>query len=463
MHQLFQKIFLISFVIISNKSISGNYTNKIFKTDTVLTLFRETQIGKNFFGAGSNQVYAYNTKIGMQIYCFQFGVNAEREFINTTAYNQDYLQRTKGLGLFFGAELPVTKKLSAGLLGIYSTYKPNLEQPIYISKNTTLKLFEFGNYTVFQTQVRFNYQLNKAFSLLGSANFNTSPYVFNQGQIDPQNFFRFNVGLRYSLYPLNYNFENDDEIKNKRIRIFAGSNLEWKNASIPDFLGKEYAVTNENLLKLSRATGNNVRSQVYPLLGIADKRNNMILFGINQRDYIQYSTNYQQSNSSSNWKLEMKDLSSRVALEFNLFSFAGEQMVKNFKPVYPFFRTTATYSSKNFEVLNGWDNRSYGTDTSFYQPHVNSRAQTMSVEINNSLGLAMKLNKLYVSAGFNLFNRTYGVVKFERTVTRDYYENLSPQNYIESKTETLTALETKGWLGKPIDPMHLFFTIGLVL
>ncbi len=463
MPKFLQKIFLLSLLFISNSGISGNYTNKIFKTDTVITLFRETQIGKNFFGAGSNQVYAYNTKLGMQIYCFQLGVNAEREFINTTAYNQDYLQRTKGLGLFLGFELPVTKKLSAGLLGIYSTYKPNLEQPIYISKNTTLKLFEFGYYNIFQTQVRFNYELNKAFSVVGTGNFNTSPYAYNQGQIDQHNFFRFNVGVRYSLYPLNYNLENNAEIKNKRISIFAGSNLEWKNASIPDFLGKEYAVTDDYLLKLSRATGNNVRSQVYALLGIADKRNNMILFGINQRDYIQYSPNYEQLYSNSNWKLEMKDLSSRVALEFNLFSFAGEQMVKNFKPVYPFFRATATYSSKNFEVLNGWDNSSYGTDTSFYKPRINSKAHTKSVEINNSLGLAMKLNKLYVSAGFNLFNRTYGDVKFERTVIRDYYTNLSPQSFIESKTETLPALETKGWLGKPIDPMNLFFTIGLVL
>jgi hypothetical protein len=298
--------------------------------------------------------------------------------------------------------------------------------------------------------------------VLGSAHFNLSPYIYNEGKIDQSNFFRFNVGLRYSLYPLNYNISNS-EVNNKRLKIFAGSNLEWKNAPIPDFIGKEYNVSNEYLIKLSRASGDNVKSQVYALLGIVDNRNNMILFGVNQRDYIQYARNYQQSYSNSNWKLELKDLSSRVAIELNLFSFVPEQTVKNFKPVYPFFRTSVTYSNKNFNVTDGWDYSSYATDTSYYMPHIDTKAQTKSIEINNSLGLAIKLNKLYVSAGINVFNLTYGEVKLERTVTRDYYENVSPQNYITTKTEILPVQETKGWLKKPIDQMNVFFTIGLVL
>jgi hypothetical protein len=453
---------LISVLLNFNSSFACNYADKIFKSDTVFNVFRETHLGKNFFGAGSNQVYAYNTKIGMQIYCFQLGINAEREFINTTAYNQNYLQRTKGLGLFLGFELPVTKRIGLGLQGIYTYYKPDLEQAIYTSKSSQINLFDLGNYNIFQTQFRFNYQLSKEFSVLGTAHFNLSPYIYNEGKIDQSNFFRFNVGLRYSLYPLNYNIANS-EVNNKRLKIFAGSNLEWKNAPIPDFLGKEYSASNVNLIQLSRASGNNVRSQVYALLGIADKRNNMILFGVNQRDYIQYARNYQQLYSNSKWKLELKDLSSRLAIELNLFSFVPEQTVKNFKPVYPFFRTSVTYSSKNFNVTDGWDYSTYATDTSYYMPHIDTKAQTKSIEINNSLGLAIKLNRLYLSAGINVFNRTYGEVKLERTVTRDYYENVSPQNYITTKTEILPVQETKGWLKKTIDPMNVFFTIGLVL
>lgn len=457
-----RKLCLFYLLLLVQWSEASNYSDQIFKSDSSFKFFRETHVGMNFFDAGSNNISAYSTKLGIQFYCFQLGVNAEREFINTTAYNQRYLQRTKGLGLFLGFELPVTKRIGLGLQGIYTYYKPHLEQAIYISKSSQLNLFDFGNYNIFQTQFRFNYQLNKEFSLLGSAHFNLSPYIYNEGKIDQSNFFRFNVGLRYSLYPLNYNISNS-EVNNKRLKIFAGSNLEWKNAPIPDFIGKEYSVSNEYLIKLSRASGDNVKSQVYALLGIVDNRNNMILFGVNQRDYIQYARNYQQSSSNSNWKLELKDLSSRVAIELNLFSFVPEQTVKNFKPVYPFFRTSVTYSNKNFNVTDGWDYSSYATDTSYYMPHIDTKAQTKSIEINNSLGLAIKLNKLYVSAGINVFNRTYGEVKLERTVTRDYYENVSPQNYITTKTEILPVQETKGWLKKPIDQMNVFFTIGLVL
>jgi hypothetical protein len=466
MKHFVRKIFSIVLVIIGSKGFASNYTALIFKSDTVLSIFRETHLGKNFFGAGSNNVYAYNTKLGVQVYCFQFGINAEREFINTTAYNQNYLQRTKGLGLFLGFELPVTKRIGLGIHGIYTFYKPNIEQPIYTSNDSKLKLFDYGYYSIFQTQFRFNYQLNKEFSLLGTAHFNLSPYIYNEGKIDQSNFFRFNVGLRYSLYPLNNNLASNNDVNNKRLKIFAGSNLEWKNASIPDFIGKEYAVSNKNLIQLSRASSDNVRSQVYALLGIADKKNNMILFGINQRDYIQYAKNYQQLYSSSNWKLEIKDLSSRLAMEVNLFSFVPEQTVKNFKPVYPFFRTSVTYSAKKIDVTDGWDYRSYATDTSYYEPHINTKAQTKLIEINNSLGLAIKLNRLYISAGLNVFNRTYGDVKLERVVRRDYYLNKSPKNYITSKTEILPVQETKGWFSKPnklIDPMNVFFTIGIVL
>lgn len=456
-------MFLITLLGLFNQAIAVNYKDKIFKTDSVITVIRETQIGRNFFNAGSNNVYAYTTKLGMQIYCFQLGINAEREFINTTAYNQNYLQRTKSLGLFFGIELPVTKKLDVGLIGIYSAYKPNLEQPVYISNSSNIKLFDLGNDNIFQTQLRFNYKLNKSFSVIGTANFNTSSYVYNEGQLDHDNFFRVNLGLRYSLYPLNNNLPSSNAENSKRIRIFAGSNLEWKNANIPEFIGKEITVSGNELLKLSRAGSENVNSHVYALLGIADKRNNMVLFGINQRDFIQYSPNFQLVNSNSNWKLDMKDLSTRVALEFNLFTLANERTVNNFKPVYPFIRVSATYSNKNFTMLEGWDNSSFATDSTFYIPRVDNKAQTKSLEINNSLGIAMKLNRFYVSAGFNLFNRTYGEVKYERKVTRDYFENISPQNYIESKTEVLPVLESKGWLDKPIDPVNVFFTIGLVL
>jgi predicted proteasome-type protease len=77
--------------------------------------------------------------------------------------------------------------------------------------------------------------------------------------------------------------------------------------------------------------------------------------------------------------------------------------------------------------------------------------------------VALKLQKLYLSAGFNVFNRTYGEVKYESSVTNEYYQIYPNQNFIESKTETKPTQETKGWLGKPIDPINVFFTVGLVL
>lgn len=457
------KLILISCLGFFNQAFAVNYKDRIFKTDTILSYIRETQIGKNFFNAGSNNIYAYSTKMGIQLYCFQIGVNAERELINTTVFDQSYLQRTKGLGFFFGIELPVTKKIDVGLVGIYSKYKYNLEQPIYVYKNEAIQLFDLGNRNVFQTQLRFNYHLNNEFSLLGTANVNTTPSLYQAGGSDRINFFRFNVGLRYKFYPLNNGLENKNELNKSRVKIFLGSNLEWKKTSVPDFIGQEREVTGKELLNLASVSGDNSGSQVFALLGIADKRNNMILFGINQRDYIQYSKNYQQLFSSYNWKFELKDISTRLALELNLFSLANENIIENFKPVYPFLRVSATYSNKNFTMLEGWDTRYFATDTSIYIPSVNNKAQTKSVEINNSVGIAMKLNKLYISAGFNVFNRTYGEVKYNRTVTRDYYETKSPQNFIESKTPILPGLESKGWLTKPIDPVNIFFTVGLVL
>jgi len=141
----------------------------------------------------------------------------------------------------------------------------------------------------------------------------------------------------------------------------------------------------------------------------------------------------------------------------------GEKMNSKFKSIYPYYRLTTTYTTKSVAVNEGWESLKTVTDSIYIFPKVNNKLQANTVEINNSIGVALKLQKLYLSAGFNVFNRTYGEVKYERSVTNEYYQIYPFQNFIESKTETLPAHETKGWIGKPIDPINVFFTVGLVL
>jgi hypothetical protein len=459
MKKCLTKLSLFVLLILCNQAIAINYKDRIFKKDSAFTVFRETQIGKNFFNTNNNNYFSYSTKLGMQMYCFQAGISAEREYNFTQANSDNYIQRNKSFGAFFGLELPITNKLDIGIVGTANFYDAYLERPIYIA--TSNKLFEINYNNIYQAQLRFNYQFNKAFSLLASTNFNFNQINGGNKYIDENNFFRFNVGLRYTAYPdlVINNFKDESN----RIKIFAGTQLEWKNEYFNSFLGQTYTFSNEELLKLARTGSETSKAIVYPMLGIISKRNNMLLFGFNQREFTQFSPYYNQGYSDSNWKVGITDRSARMALELNLFSFMGEKMSSKFKSIYPYYRLTTTYTTKSVAVNEGWESLKTVTDSIYIFPKVNNKLQANSVEINNSIGVALKLQKLYLSAGFNVFNRTYGEVKYESSVTNEYYQIYPFQNFIESKTETKPTQETKGWLGKPIDPINVFFTVGLVL
>lgn len=451
---LLQIVFMLLLVEVK----AGNYKDKVFKSDSSFTVFRETQIGKNFFNTTNNNYSSYSTKLGIQMYCFQAGVGAEREFNFTQANSNNYFQRNKSYGAFFGIELPITSKLNIGVLGSASFYKTNLERPIYIA--TSNKLFEINYDNIYQAQLRFNYKLNKAFSLLGTTNFNLNQINGGVKYFDENNFFRLNFGLRYTVFPdlITKNLANESS----RIKIFAGTQLEWKNENLNNFTGQIYKVADANLLKLVEAGSENSKSLVFPLLGLVGKRNNMILLGYNQRNFTQFSPGYGQVSSASNWRMEMNVVSSRLAFEFNLLSFSGKKVRDQYKSFYPFYRLTSTYSQKNFYFKNGWDYTNYGLNSFYYVLKAENKAETKSLEINNSLGLALRLKKLFLSSGFNIFNRTYGEVNYQSTVVKGYYYDPNSTN-IQAITETLPELNTKGWLGKAFAPINLFFTIGLVL
>ncbi len=459
MKKLISQTILITIISFCNQAIAISYKDKIFKKDSAFTVFRETQIGKNFFNTNNNNYFSYSTKLGMQMYCFQAGINAEREYNFTQANSDNFIQRNKSFGAFFGLELPVTNKLDIGIVGSANFYDANLERPIYSA--LTNNLFEINYNNIYQAQLRFNYQFNKAFSLLGSTNFNFNQINGGNKYIDENNFFRFNLGLRYTAYPDLVSNNLKDE--SNRIKVFAGTQLEWKNEDFNSLLGQAYTFSNDELLKLARAGTETSKAYVFPMLGIVSKRNNMLLFGFNQREFTQFSPYYNQRYSNSNWNVGITDRSARMALEVNLFSLMGEKMNSKFKSIYPYYRLTTTYTTKSVAVNEGWESLKTVTDSIYIFPKVNNKLQANTVEINNSIGVALKLQKLYLSAGFNVFNRTYGEVKYERSVTNEYYQIYPFQNFIESKTETLPAHETKGWIGKPIDPINVFFTVGLVL
>jgi hypothetical protein len=339
MKKCLTKLSLFVLLILCNQAIAINYKDRIFKKDSAFTVFRETQIGKNFFNTNNNNYFSYSTKLGMQMYCFQAGISAEREYNFTQANSDNYIQRNKSFGAFFGLELPITNKLDIGIVGTANFYDAYLERPIYLA--TSNKLFEINYNNIYQAQLRFNYQFNKAFSLLASTNFNFNQINGGNKYIDENNFFRFNVGLRYTAYPdlVINNFKDESN----RIKIFAGTQLEWKNEYFNSFLGQTYTFSNEELLKLARTGSETSKAIVYPMLGIISKRNNMLLFGFNQREFTQFSPYYNQRYSDSNWKVGITDRSARMALELNLFSFMGEKMSSKFKSIYPYYRLTTTY------------------------------------------------------------------------------------------------------------------------
>ena len=237
MKKCLTKLSLFVLLILCNQAIAINYKDRIFKKDSAFTVFRETQIGKNFFNTNNNNYFSYSTKLGMQMYCFQAGINAEREYNFTQANSDNYIQRNKSFGAFFGLELPVTNQLDIGIVGTANFYNAYLERPIYIA--TSNKLFEINYNNIYQAQLRFNYQFNKAFSLLGSTNFNFNQINGGNKYIDENNFFRFNLGLRYTAYPdlVINNFKDESN----RIKIFTGTQLEWKNEYFNSF-GNLYSV-----------------------------------------------------------------------------------------------------------------------------------------------------------------------------------------------------------------------------
>ncbi len=439
---------------------AGNYWDGVFKKDSTILVIRETQLGKNFFNTTNNNYFAYSSKLGMQMNFFQAGVCSEREYNFTNKFSENYIQRNKSFGAFFGIELPVSNKIAVGLVGTASFYKPFIESLIYSEKSS--KLFEIYYRKIYQAQLRLSFKLNQEFSLLGTVNFNLTQEYNSSKYISKENFLRVNLGFRYTLNSFNSPSKISAVNNGRKIVFFAGSNLEWKNEYMPDFIGVERKVQNDELLDLVRAGSEISKSKIFPLFGLSDKKNNMLLLGFNLRDFTHISLHYQPLYSK-NWEVKMYEFSSKLALEFNLISFSNEKIKQTIFPFYPFYRLTATYNKKTIHVNEGWDIFRYATDDIIYIPQVDNNALAKSLEINNSLGLAMKLKKLYLSSGFNVFNRTYGEIKYQSTITRKYYENIAPQNYIESKTETMPALEAKGWLKKPIDPINVFFTIGLIL
>lgn len=441
---------LIVFLIIFGfpKSYAGNYTDKIFKKDSVFSVFGESQIGKHFFNNTNNNYFAHSAKFGIQIYCFQAGLCAEKEFNFTSAYGEKYVQRNKSFGAFFGLELPVTHKLAIGLAGTANFYKANLERPIYIE--TSNKLIEINYDNVYQAQLRFNYKLNNEFSLLGTKNLN-----FNQ-----DNFFSLNLGLRYTVFH-DFNGENMPKDSSK-IKMFAGAQLEWENENYKNFTNKKYSLPDAELLKLVQTGSENSNSIIFPLLGIVGKRKNMILFGFNQRKFTQFSSRYGEISTVSNWKTEMNTISSRIAFELNLFSFSGKKFNEKFKQFYPFYRLTSTYSIKNFYFKEGWDYMNYGLNNNNYLMKADIEAETKSFEINNSLGLTLRLNKMYLSAGYHLFNRTYGEVNYQSKAITSYYWTPTSTN-IQTTVETLPKIKKQGWLSRQSNPINVFFTVGIIL
>ena len=153
------------------------------------------------------------------------------------------------------AEYGMVRKLR---LQISTGIDPNIANKfkrtlLYIA--TSNKLFEINYNNIYQAQLRFNYKFNKAFSLLGTTNFNLNQINGGVKYFDENNFFRLNFGIRYTVFPdlIAKNLANESS----RIKIFAGTQLEWKNENLNNFTGQIYKVADANLLKLVEAGSEN--------------------------------------------------------------------------------------------------------------------------------------------------------------------------------------------------------------
>jgi hypothetical protein len=104
----------------------------------------------------------------------------------------------------------------------------------------------------------------------------------------------------------------------------------------------------------------------------------------------------------------------------------------------------------------------YGLNSNYYLMKADNEAETKSLEINNSLGLTLRLNKMYLSAGYHVFNRTYGEVNYQSKAITSYNWTPTATN-IQTTVETLPKIKTKGWLSRQSNPINVFFTVGLIL
>lgn len=449
-------VIILCISLCQSLSFASPIKNQYLISDSSLSVFRETQLGLNLFNTNNDHYYQYSTKLGVQMHYFQTGVCTEHEYNFTKAYNEPLIQRNRSYGVFFGLEVPLGNQFKIGLIQAASVYNKNFERPVYSDNN--LGLFSSFTTVLYQTQLRTLYQLNKNFSVLASAQMNLIKNNLGNLDFNKGSNFSLSVGMRYALFA---DFDKNDHTA-KPIRLFAGSQLERENTSFNSIIGVERSLSNQEILDLTNIGTSTSNTFTIPLLGIMDKRNNMLLFGFNQRQYRQYEDYFGLRNNTSIWKLDFNHISSRMAIELNIFNFFGKSFVQAHNQFYPFYRITGTYSIKNISVTDGWSSFNYVNDTTFYDAKINSKTSVKSFEIINSFGLAMKISKLYMSAGLNVFNHKYGMVQFDRSISKDYYTINNPVNIIKNEISTEPSMNSEGWLKTKPNNMNLFLSIGLV-
>jgi hypothetical protein len=162
--------------------------------------------------------------------------------------------------------------------------------PIYIE--TSNKLLDFRSDFLYQTQFRFIYKLDNSFSILSSVSFNSrkTDVVVNNNL---SNLYRLNLGFRYGI---GHNDINDMWIKKtskRRFSLFLGTQSESRIVEFPFFtITKNYPINNKQLLRLANTNSETSRTSNFATIGIMSKKKNILALSVNQRNFIQYSSNY---------------------------------------------------------------------------------------------------------------------------------------------------------------------------
>jgi len=430
-------ILLLTFILVIS------YPHQAYsKTDIILRLFYEQNIGLNSYGKNTTFYSPYFRKYGIQINNLFAGFGCEETYKKVEQFGKEYNIRNIYQSAFAGVNYKLNKSFAlSGIVGI----------DLFSDNDQSYRFFSNGDFININSNlnlsIRAHYELKNATSIILGFQFNSNSWE--------------NKPMKGSYIGLNISSKSiwnlASSIKSDSLKKFYENKLNGKFAiyigtSTQKFGTFQYN-TNYTTDKLVYDTQEYINyatsAKEYPKqinmfsFGIVSKRNNMLSFSFAKRDYFDADYDYNPNIYYNSFIYNSHEKYYRLNYNFNLLTFFNKYC---YSPVYPMIDFSIFRNQKNLDVTNKYivykyDNNGGASGVGRNNIEIKMKSNTYLIQANAGFGFRYK--HVYANAYVNLLSRNYVSGTVDRTInTFEYTRNLGSDKKIG--TYNLPQIKVKG-------------------